>query len=157
MWKIHFSLAGACINKLIICDPEKSKTLISETDTTLVNDYEEMLKSFQKLSINPTIKEELSDIRQRMRCISVWEAGVCARADLVKTKEEAISAQEVIIQTLENRSENLLCKVCLQNDSNIIVSPCLHISMCSTCHFRVHDNCPVCRTVILDSRIVYIT
>ena len=100
--KIHFSLAGSCYNKLIICEPENSRSQICEPATKLVNDYEEMLKSFHKLSINPTIKEELSDIRQRMRCISVWEAGVCARADLVKTKEEAISAQEVIIQTLEN-------------------------------------------------------
>ena len=116
-----------------------------------------MLRSFQKLSINPTIKEELSDIRHRMHCISVWEAGVFARADLVKTKEEAIRTQEVIIQTLENRSENLLCKICFQNDSNIIVSPCLHISMCSTCHVRVHDQCPVCWTMILDSRVVYVT
>ena len=55
-----FSLAGACFNKLIICEPEKCKTLISEPATTLVNDYEEMLKSFQKLSLNPTIKEKIS-------------------------------------------------------------------------------------------------
>ena len=120
-----------------------------------MNDYEEMLKSFQKLSLNPTIKEELSYIRQIMSCISVWEAGVCIRAHLVKTREEATSAQEVVIQTLENCSENLLCKVCLQNDSNIIVSPCFHIAMCSSCHVFIPDYCPVCRTAILDSMIVY--
>ena len=83
MLKIHFSLAGSCYNKLIICEPENSRSQICEPATTSVNDYKEMIKSFQKLSINPTIKEELSDIRQRMHCISVWEAGIFARADLV--------------------------------------------------------------------------
>ena len=164
MLKIHFSLAGACLNKLIICDPEKSITLIREPETTLVNEYEEMLKSFQKLSLHPTTEDKLLYIRQRMSCISVWETRMCIRADLVRTREEAIktrentiSAQEVVIQTLENRSENLLCKVCLQNDSNIIVSPCFHIAMCSSCHMFIPDHCPVCRTAILDSTIVYIT
>ena len=57
-------------------------------------------------------------------------ATTCIRAETIKTRENAISAQEVVIQTLENRSENLLCKVCLQNDSNIIVSPCFHRAMC---------------------------
>ena len=111
----------------------------------------------KKLSISSTIQEELADMRQRMQCSLIWEAGVCARADSVKTREEAISAQEVSIQSLENRSENLLCKICFQNDSDIVLAPCLHISMCSTCHARVYDHCPVCRTVIHDSRVVYIS
>ena len=152
MLKIQYSLAGSRYSKLEICGPE-----ICEPDTTLEKDYEEMLNCFKNLSISSTIQEELSDIRQRMHCISIWEAGVFAHADLVKTKEEAIFAQEVIIQTLENRSENLLCKICYQNDSVFVLAPCLHISMCSTCHARVYDQCPVCRTVIHDSRVVYIT
>ena len=49
----------------------------------------------KKLSISSTIQEELADMRQRMQCISIWEAGLFARADSVKTREEAISAQEV--------------------------------------------------------------
>ena len=82
-----------------------------------MNDYEEMLKSFQKLSLNPTIKEELSYIRQRMSCISVWEARVCIHADLVKTREEAIKTrqkaindQEVVIQTLETEVKTYCVK-----------------------------------------------
>ena len=116
-----------------------------------------MLKDFQKMSICSTIQEELADMRQRMQCISIWEAGLFARADSVKTREEAISAQEVTIQSLENRSNSLLCKICLQNDSDIVLVPCLYISMCATCHARVYDHCPVCRTVIHDSRVVYIS
>ena len=110
----------------------------------------------KKLSISSTIQEELADMRQRMQCISIWEAGLFARADSVKTREEAISVQEDSIQCLENRSDTLLCKICFQNDSDIILVPCLHISMCATCHVRVFINCPVCRTLVHDSRVVFI-
>ena len=69
----------------MICAPENCDSQIREPATTLEKDYEEILNCFQKLSISSTIQEELSDIRQRMHCISIWEAGVFARADLVKT------------------------------------------------------------------------
>ena len=145
--------------------------MTNEPGTQLESDYENMLESFQKLSLYPTTEDKLLYIRQRISSISVWETRMCIRADSVltreesikireksiKTRENCISAQEVAFQTLENCSENLLCKVCLNNDSNIVVSPCFHIAMCSTCHAFIPDRCPICRTAILGTAIVYIT
>ena len=88
MLKIQYALSGS----------RYSISEIGEPDTTLENDNEELLNGVQKMSICSTIQEDLADMRQRMQCISIWEAGLFAREDSVKTREEAISVQEVSIQ-----------------------------------------------------------
>ena len=66
---------------------------IGEPDTTQENDYEELLNGVQKMSICSKNQKDLADMQPRMQCISIWEAGLFARADSVKTREEAISVQ----------------------------------------------------------------
>ena len=145
--KIQYALSGS----------QYSISEINESATPLENDYEDMLRGVHRMSICSTIQEDHAYMLQRMQCISIWEARLFARADSVKTREETISVQEEAIHVLENRSDTLLCKICFQNDSDIILVPCLHIAMCATCHVRVFITCPVCMAVVHDSRVVFIT
>ena len=101
------------------------------------------------MSICSSIKEDYEDMLQRVHGMSIWEDWLFVRANSVKIREENISVQEEAIHVLENRSDTLLCKICFQNDSDIILVPCLHIAMCATCHVRVFITCPVCRVVFI--------
>ena len=128
-------------------------------------DFEAMVISFQKLSVN-TVNED--DYRQRIRLIVEWKTILCKHASSVsireksvKNREEIVSAQEFAIQLLKNRSANLECKICLHDDCSIIIYPCCHLAMCAACldtlFERGHDCCPVCRAVICGYTNVYIT
>lgn len=49
----------------------------------------------------------------------------------------------------ENRKlkEAKLCKICMDQDVNIVFLPCGHLVTCSTCAANIPD-CPVCRQII---------
>jgi len=40
------------------------------------------------------------------------------------------------------------CAICLENPKNIIIRPCGHFYLCSTCSKAV-TNCPICRSKII--------
>ena len=158
------SLADICLSKLLKNEPCHAYDTVKPTSGPL-NDFEEMVINFQELSVNTAIEDEY---KQRIRCIFEWETILCKHASSVsiheksvKDREENISVQEIAIQLLESRSVNLLCKICLQNDCNILIFPCRHLAMCASCLDALfdhgHDCCPVCRAVICDFTNVYIT
>ena len=97
-----------------------------------------MLKGVRKMSICSSIEENYADMLQRIHGISIWEDWPFVRANSVKIREENISAQEEAIHALENRSEILLCKIYLQNDSDIILVPCLHIATLKFCNLILY-------------------
>ena len=47
-----------------------------------------------------------------------------------------------------------VCKICLCEEANIVLKPCRHLCMCSTCTAAI-GLCPVCRANINDVEIVY--
>ena len=109
------------------------------------------------MSICSSIKEDYEDMLQRVHGMSIWEDWLFVRANSVKIREDKSVDQEKAIRVLEIRSETLRCKICLLNDSDFILFPCLHIVMCTACHIRVDSICPICRSVIQTSRVVYIS
>ena len=72
----------------LIYDPKESVSMTNEPGTKLESDYENMLETFQNLSLYPTTEDTLLYIRQRISSISVWENRMCIRADSVQTREE---------------------------------------------------------------------
>jgi baculoviral IAP repeat-containing protein 7/8 len=62
--------------------------------------------------------------------------------------------------TSENQPSNLnddyrlLCKICFENESNIIFFPCKHLVCCQNCAKEL-SNCAICRCHILLSSICY--
>jgi hypothetical protein len=60
-----------------------------------------------------------------------------------------------------NRTLNLTCVICMENDRNILIEPCHHICCCRTCIDHLRDgnrpnfNCPICRTSITRTVEIY--
>ncbi|MCL7042043.1 hypothetical protein MKW94_029673 [Papaver nudicaule] len=52
------------------------------------------------------------------------------------------------------QNEKVLCRICFEGDINIILLPCKHRILCSTCSEKC-KRCPVCRVPIEESLVVY--
>ncbi len=63
---------------------------------------------------------------------------------LVKSKEKkTILQEELMNDPLEEYNNNLKCKVCLNNELNVISRPCNHLCMCLECVYST-IKCPEC-------------
>ena len=61
-------------------------------------------------------------------------------------------------QPKEETSDKLLCKICLERESDVILLPCAHISVCSICICSSLSNqCPICRKTVLSLTKVFIS
>ena len=54
---------------------------------------------------------------------------------------------EQILKTFINTWMNNFCKICLDEESNILILPCRHVSTCSLCTLCI-KICPICRCEI---------
>jgi hypothetical protein len=46
-------------------------------------------------------------------------------------------------------AQQITCTVCLENQRDCVLEPCMHVCCCISCLQRITDNkCPVCRTPI---------
>ena len=68
--------------------------------------------------------------------MSTWEEVLVVRANSVRLRENNMVIQEEAIRLLENRCDTLLCKICLVHDSDVLLVPCMHISICTQCKIR---------------------
>mmetsp|Transcript_124426 Transcript_124426/g.346394 ORF Transcript_124426/g.346394 Transcript_124426/m.346394 type:complete len:108 (+) Transcript_124426:1-324(+) len=76
-------------------------------------------------------ERELSSLQQRMRN---------SRAQTAYTLQQQ--------RPVERRDEDL-CKICYDQDIDVVLYPCGHFVLCRWCAQKVSD-CPVCRFVITD-------
>ena len=56
---------------------------------------------------------------------------------------------------IKRLNEEKRCKICLDNDSEIVFRPCGHFASCNTCAISL-KNCPMCRKEIASCFRVYI-
>ena len=160
MFKILYAISGhygqhaiSEISEELTVTPKKQAKMSSSIE----EDYEDMWQRVHRMSICSSIKEDYEEMLQWVHGMSIWEDWLFVPANSVKIREDNIFVQEEAIRVLENRSETLRCKICLLNDSDVILIPCLHIVMCTACHISVYSICPICRSVIQGSRVVYIS
>lgn len=52
--------------------------------------------------------------------------------------------------------EDQLCVVCKTNAREIILLPCGHVCICEDCSTSINNNCPICRTPIIQKAAAYI-
>jgi len=57
------------------------------------------------------------------------------------------SNKDMIIRENEELKEQLLCKICMDNDADVVFLPCGHMVACTTCA-RALRKCAVCRALI---------
>lgn len=59
-------------------------------------------------------------------------------------------------QREETEKDSLKCAICFDRPRNTLFIPCSHITACKECS-RQLVNCPVCRELIREEKIVYIS
>ncbi|KAL0106086.1 hypothetical protein PUN28_016072 [Cardiocondyla obscurior] len=52
--------------------------------------------------------------------------------------------------------DDQICVVCKTNAREIILLPCGHVCICEDCSSSISDNCPICRTQIIQKAAAYI-
>ena len=93
--------------------------------------------------------------------LSGWQQLLCKFSNDILSREQKVASKEATLSLMESRSMVLVCKVCMENDCNIVTLPCMHISMCETCFdshtadSNVLHSCPICRANIQSSSHVY--
>ena len=96
-----------------------------------------------------------NDMNQRILVMSSWEDSIIICEKAIIIKENNITLKEQAITAMEKNGERLLCKICLEFDSNVLFIPCMHICVCRQCYVCV-NMCPICGEIIQTSRLVYI-
>ena len=57
--------------------------------------------------------------------------------------------EKILKRRIYNRFINI-CKICLSEESNILILPCRHVSTCLTCTLCT-EICPICRSEIIST------
>jgi len=64
-----------------------------------------------------------------------------------KLDKLSISLSKTIDQKHDSLVENLLCKICMEKEKNVLLLPCRHFICCSECVSSI-ATCPLCRAKI---------
>lgn len=76
----------------------------------------------------------------------IWrlQAALCEQSDITQSKQEKF-------ERLQN--EKILCRICFEEHINILLLPCRHHILCSTCCDKC-KRCPICRMFIEERLLV---
>lgn len=80
---------------------------------------------------------------------------VPAVQDHNETKIEEETKTETIKEEDQVKDENL-CKICYDEEYNMVFFPCGHVCTCTRCAFTV-STCPYCRQMITEVKKLYFT
>eukprot|EP00297_Palpitomonas_bilix_P004871 CAMPEP_0113899440 /NCGR_PEP_ID=MMETSP0780_2-20120614/20032_1 /TAXON_ID=652834 /ORGANISM="Palpitomonas bilix" /LENGTH=675 /DNA_ID=CAMNT_0000891607 /DNA_START=222 /DNA_END=2249 /DNA_ORIENTATION=- /assembly_acc=CAM_ASM_000599 len=59
-----------------------------------------------------------------------------------------------IMQRVDRRESERKCKVCMDSDIDVILTPCNHLCVCHICSEALH-TCPICREEITETKRVF--
>ncbi len=68
----------------------------------------------------------------------------------LQTQSQSNKLQFTTTQTnCDNTEKTCVCTICLTNQRDCVLEPCMHVCCCISCLNQLTDNkCPVCRTPI---------
>lgn len=77
----------------------------------------------------------------------VWklQKALCVQSDIAKYAQQEY-------ERLQN--EKFLCRICFLEETNVVLLPCRHHTLCSPCAEKC-NKCPICRVLIEDRLTVY--
>ena len=120
---------------------------------------------FQMLSINDpgnNVANNVERVNHNDLRLSEWQEILCRFSADILRREQKVASKEKTISLNESRSMLLECKICMENNCNIITFPCMHLVMCKACFdshtedTNVLHSCPICRAIIQSSSHVYL-
>lgn len=134
--------------------PENARGRLETTEKL----HQEVLKSFAEF------KAGLEGIISHYR-IAQSPSGVLSRQerDELQQKQqelvEKLSKEQKLVSELRSRldeqSEEVSCKICMDNQANTAFLPCGHVCTCQACSTQMRGVCPVCRKTFTKSIRVY--
>ena len=77
---------------------------------------------------------------------------------LIKTLKQTIEELE---KQLEREKEKRSCSICMDNDSDACLFPCMHVKTCMKCTSVIkkkskdENKCPICQSTIENFKRVY--
>ncbi|XP_071800461.1 E3 ubiquitin-protein ligase XIAP-like [Asterias amurensis] len=102
-------------------------------------------------------EEELERLSEQMEEIQIG-AGPTGASPENRGRTNRVLERQMSPTHIEEEIERLrdekLCKVCMDEDANMILMPCNHFVLCSSCTKLLND-CPICRTPIREVIRVY--
>jgi DNA repair exonuclease SbcCD ATPase subunit len=128
-----------------------------------ISEEDMLLKTFKEfLNRQSLVKEELavvkrnyavdrSNHRRLKRYVKKIEADMDELSEITKKAtemEDQLKNAEKEIRRLEVYEK---CRICMENDKNIVLLPCQHYTMCEVCADKAGqtgNTCPICRTNI---------
>ena len=137
----------------------------SEHDSDDDLNSESFIIDFQRLSINDSadnIGNNVERVNHNDLRLSEWQEILCRFSSDILLREQKVASKEKTISLNESRSMLLECKICMENNCNIITFPCMHLVMCKACFdshtedTNVLHSCPICRAPIQSSSHVYL-
>ena len=139
---------------------KEQKNISSELETNLhIAQDNNFRKDFviTKLEMDyAKIEQQLTDVTTReIYCQDTLDS---LRAEkLAKEIENNIMMDDMrsTVNKLNNEIEDAtICKVCMENPLDTLITPCNHLCICKDCSKRV-KNCPICRQLIKKKIRVY--
>ena len=94
--------------------------------------------SFEQIS---RLQHQLINLNREYNKISYEKKHIINESQKLKLTNILINSE------LENIKTKYECCVCMKEQKNVILEPCLHFSICEYCLSKLSD-CPVCRKKI---------
>lgn len=91
--------------------------------------------------------------QQRLRAYNSLEE-LCDAVLEYKEKKESTTKETK--SKGDETNEALLCKICMDEQMNMVFEPCGHLSTCLKCSRPLY-KCPMCRTIITKKRRIYMS
>jgi len=79
--------------------------------------------------------------------VSEIQTNIRQKGETETTDSQPKNSSEKLIRENEEMKQQLLCKICMDNDADVVFLPCGHMIACTTCA-RALRKCAVCRALI---------
>jgi len=66
------------------------------------------------------------------------------------------SSCETVRESLNRIQEALLCRICMDNEIEVVFCPCGHTVACTSCANRCDQGCPVCRASFTHTQTIFL-
>ncbi|XP_033124411.1 E3 ubiquitin-protein ligase RNF34-like [Anneissia japonica] len=108
---------------------------------------ESLVSLIAELSLEEDAEDERPERKEE-------EEGVCAPVESYTNKvrvggddDDDEKSRGDLLRELTDLNDEMSCKVCMDRDSNVLLTPCNHLVCCDSCSVRL-ASCPICRTKV---------
>ena len=140
---------------------EKWQTTFSDINSLMkLNIYSDMCpleRENIRLKKRLTVYEDQNS-KQTHQIVSLQESLKISEDQNSKQSHQIAGLQESLKIFEDHKNQDLpdsrLCKICMDQEVSQLLNPCNHVVCCNNCINRIQE-CPICRTNIESSKLIY--